>query len=248
MPKERQIKRLGETVSPYFQSISKLPRQKETVSKYFLSTKRCINDKHVFKKDDNKIHVNEPTVNQTSKKRVELSSVDLDVLAEKKIIPFVPKYIPMPSPLNLVQESLYYDPWKHLIATMFLNRTRGCQALPLLWKFLDEYPTPQIAIKADANKLADLLRPLGLQNIRAERIIKFSQSYLIRPNFSSPRELFGMGKYAEDSWRLFCGEKDNAWMKGSGFEPEDKVLKLYIEWRRQQYELVNCASVDGHLS
>ncbi|CAG8782591.1 17102_t:CDS:2, partial [Racocetra fulgida] len=100
---------------------------------------------------------------KSSKKRVDLSSsIDLDVLAEKKIAQFVPKYIPMPSPHNLVQESLYYDPWKHLIATMFLNRTRGSQALPFLWKFLDEYPTPQIAIKADINKLADLLRPLGL--------------------------------------------------------------------------------------
>ncbi|CAG8508239.1 37012_t:CDS:2 [Racocetra persica] len=230
MPKKHPTKKLSKTVSPYFQNISKLSQRIETDSKYFLPTKK-------------------PTVKKSSKKRVELSSsIDLDVLAEKKIAQFVPKYIPMPSPHDLVQESLYYDPWKHLIATMFLNRTRGSQALPFLWKFLDEYPTPQIAIKADINKLADLLRPLGLQNIRAERIIKFTQSYLIRPNFSSPRELFGMGKYAEDSWRLFCGEKDDAWMKGSGFEPEDKMLILYVEWRRQQYELANGMSVDGHLS
>ncbi|RIB28204.1 hypothetical protein C2G38_2158511 [Gigaspora rosea] len=101
---------------------------------------------------------------------------------------------------------------------MFLNRIRGCQALPLLWKFLVEYPTPQIAIKADVNKLA----PSWVAN------------YLIWEN---------MLKMVGD---CFCGEKDDTWMKESGFEPEDKALRLYIEWRRQQYELVNRASVDGH--
>ncbi|CAG8674073.1 5738_t:CDS:1, partial [Dentiscutata heterogama] len=113
MAKKCQDKKLRETVSPYFQNISKLPQQIETVSKYFLSKKRCINNKNVFKKvKDNKVHVNEPTVKQTSKKVKLSSSMDLDVLAERKITPFVPKYTPMPSPFNLVQESLYYDPWK----------------------------------------------------------------------------------------------------------------------------------------
>jgi hypothetical protein len=28
------------------------------------------------------------------------------------VINYVPKFIPMPSPFNLVQETLYYDPWK----------------------------------------------------------------------------------------------------------------------------------------
>jgi methyl-CpG-binding domain protein 4 len=46
---------------------------------------------------------------------------------------------------------------------MFLNRTRGSQALPIMWKFLEEYPTPQKAVLADVHTLADLLRPLGLQ-------------------------------------------------------------------------------------
>ncbi|CAG8734709.1 3992_t:CDS:1, partial [Ambispora leptoticha] len=57
------------------------------------------------------------------------------------------------------------------------------------------------------------------------------------PNFTTPRELFGMGKYAEDSWRLFCGERDDAWKVNSGFEPEDKVIRMYINWRRQMDEL-----------
>ena len=36
-----------------------------------------------------------------------------------------PDYVPPKSPYNLVQESLYKDPWKLLVATIFLNRTSG---------------------------------------------------------------------------------------------------------------------------
>src|SRR6266511_3142052 len=66
------------------------------------------------------------------------------------------------------------------------------------------------------------------RNIRAIRIIKFSCYYLLNPNFSTPKELFGMGQYAEDSWKLFCGEKDDAWRT---IQPQDKILKMYVDWR-----------------
>jgi len=42
-----------------------------------------------------------------------------------------------------------------------------------------------------------------------------------------------VGKYADDSWRLFCGETDDAWKEGSGFMPDDKMLRAYIFWRRE---------------
>lgn len=45
-----------------------------------------------------------------------------------------------------------------------------------------------------------------------------------------------MGKYAEDSWKLFC-EKDDNWMEEYGLEPEDKILQLYVNWRRHQYKI-----------
>ena len=34
-------------------------------------------------------------------------------------------WFPPRSPYNLVQESLFHDPWKLLVATIFLNRTTG---------------------------------------------------------------------------------------------------------------------------
>lgn len=35
------------------------------------------------------------------------------------------KWIPPRSPYNLIQETLFHDPWKLLIATIFLNKTSG---------------------------------------------------------------------------------------------------------------------------
>ena len=44
------------------------------------------------------------------------------------------KWTPPKSPHNLIQESLYHDPWKLLVATIFLNRTTGKHELPTeLW-------------------------------------------------------------------------------------------------------------------
>ena len=34
-------------------------------------------------------------------------------------------WVPPRSPYNLVQETLFHDPWKLLVATIFLNRTAG---------------------------------------------------------------------------------------------------------------------------
>ncbi|CAI2170477.1 6273_t:CDS:2 [Funneliformis geosporum] len=179
------------------------------------------------------------TDNLKSSGKSKLPTMEEAKKAASVTIHYKPKFIPMSSPFNLVQETLYYDPWKLLIATMFLNRTRGSQALPLMWKFFEEYPSPQKAVLANVDKLSDLLRPLGLQNTRAERIIRFSYTYLLNPDFKTPKQLFGMGKYAEDSWKLFC-EKDDNWMEEYGLETEDKILQLYVNWRRHQHKgLIN---------
>ncbi|KAJ3297587.1 Methyl-CpG-binding domain protein 4 [Borealophlyctis nickersoniae] len=148
--------------------------------------------------------------------------------------PHIPRYVPMPSPFGLVQEQLFVNPWALLVATIFLNRTKGTAARPRLYEFLTRYPTPELAAQATVADLLPILTPLGLQNIRAARLIKFSQSFVANPHFDSPTELGGIGKYGCDSWLLFCGRRgDVAWQDGSeGIQVEDKELKKYVSWRR----------------
>ena len=65
-----------------------------------------------------------------------------------------PHWLPPKSPFNLIQESLFHDPWKLLIATIFLNRTSGGKAIPVMWDFFKRYPTPEITRLADWKHIA----------------------------------------------------------------------------------------------
>ncbi|EEC12860.1 conserved hypothetical protein [Ixodes scapularis] len=112
-------------------------------------------------------------------------------------------WVPPKSPYGLVQESLYHDPWKLLVATIFLNRTTGKAAVPLIWKFLGLYPTAESVLQAPIQDIAELLQPLGLHNKRAAIIRRFSEEYLTR-DWRYPSELHGIGKYGNDSYRIFC--------------------------------------------
>ncbi|KAM3914289.1 methyl-CpG-binding domain protein 4 [Leptodactylus fuscus] len=133
------------------------------------------------------------------------------------------KWTPPRSPFHLVQETLFHDTWKLLIATIFLNKTSGKMAIPVLWSFLEKYPTPEVARAADWKEMAELLQPLGLYELRAKTIVRFSDEYLTK-KWRYPIELHGIGKYGNDSYRIFCV---NEWKE---VHPEDHKLNKYHAW------------------
>nr|XP_044990408.1 methyl-CpG-binding domain protein 4 isoform X2 [Jaculus jaculus] len=139
------------------------------------------------------------------------------------------KWTPPRSPFNLVQETLFHDPWKLLIATIFLNRTSGKMAIPVLWEFLEKYPSAEVARTADWRDVSELLKPLGLYDLRAKTIIKFSDEYLTK-QWKYPIELHGIGKYGNDSYRIFCV---NEWKQ---VHPEDHKLNKYHDWLWENHE------------
>ncbi|XP_027719869.1 methyl-CpG-binding domain protein 4 isoform X2 [Vombatus ursinus] len=139
------------------------------------------------------------------------------------------KWTPPRSPFNLVQETLFHDPWKLLIATIFLNRTSGKMAIPVLWEFLERYPSAEVARAADWKDVSDLLKPLGLYDLRAKTIIKFSDEYLTK-QWKYPIELHGIGKYGNDSYRIFCV---NEWKQ---VHPKDHKLNKYHDWLWENHE------------
>lgn len=132
-------------------------------------------------------------------------------------------HVPPCSPYGLVQEELWEDPWKLLVATIFLNRTTGTAALPILSTFFEKYSSPEITMNADSAELADLLAPLGLHKKRAGIIIRFSSEY-INKDWTYPIELYGIGKYGNDSYRIFCTPE---WKE---VRPNDHMLNKYYEW------------------
>ena len=89
------------------------------------------------------------------------------------------KWNPPKSPFNLVQESLFHNPWQLLIATIFLQRTKGEMAIPLIHKFFEKWPRPKDVLQAALNDIACLIQPIGLNKRRAFVIKKFTGNYCI---------------------------------------------------------------------
>ncbi|KAM6473490.1 methyl-CpG-binding domain protein 4 isoform 1-T1 [Liasis olivaceus] len=142
------------------------------------------------------------------------------------------KWTPPRSPFNLIQETLFHDPWKLLIATIFLNRTSGKMAIPVLWEFFKKYPSPKVARIANWKEMSELLKPLGLYELRAKTIVKFSDEYLVK-QWKYPIELHGIGKYGNDSYRIFCV---NEWKE---VQPQDHKLNIYHSWLWENHEKLN---------
>uniref|UniRef100_UPI00398E7358 methyl-CpG-binding domain protein 4 isoform X2 n=1 Tax=Pristiophorus japonicus TaxID=55135 RepID=UPI00398E7358 len=141
------------------------------------------------------------------------------------------KWTPPRSPFKLVQETLFHDPWKLLIATIFLNKTSGQKAIPVLWDFLERYPSAEVARGADWKEVAELLKPLGLYELRAKAITKFSDEFLTK-QWRYPIELHGIGKYGNDSYRIFCVKE---WKE---VQPQDHKLNKYWAWLWENQEIL----------
>ncbi|KAF3697059.1 Methyl-CpG-binding domain protein 4 [Channa argus] len=139
------------------------------------------------------------------------------------------KWTPPRSPFNLIQETLFHDPWKLLVAAIFLNKTSGKMAIPVLWQFFEHFPSAEVTRQADWKPVSELMKPLGLYELRAKTLIRFSDEYLNK-QWRYPIELHGIGKYANDSYRIFCvGE----WRQVT---PEDHMLNKYHAWLWENHE------------
>ncbi|XP_028575130.2 methyl-CpG-binding domain protein 4 isoform X4 [Podarcis muralis] len=109
---------------------------------------------------------------------------------------------------------------------------KGKMAIPVLWEFFKKYPSPEIARAANWKEMSELLKPLGLYELRAKTIIKFSDEYLVK-QWRYPIELHGIGKYGNDSYRIFC---INEWKE---VQPQDHKLNVYHAWLRENHDKLN---------
>uniref|UniRef100_A0A1B6E861 HhH-GPD domain-containing protein n=1 Tax=Clastoptera arizonana TaxID=38151 RepID=A0A1B6E861_9HEMI len=139
------------------------------------------------------------------------------------------KWIPPRSPYALLQEDLFDRPWQLLIATIFLNKTKAKKAVPYILKFLIKWPLPKNILNVTYEEILEFLQPLGLGPTRSRAIMKFTVEYLTK-NWKYPRELYGIGKYGDDSFRIFC---INEWREVT---PDDIPLSKYKTWLLENEE------------
>jgi len=119
----------------------------------------------------------------------------------------------------LLQEIYQPDGWKMLTCCMLLNLTNRKQVDTIRDELFKRYPTPKDMMNANQSELAELLKPLGLYNRRAKSLKRMSEGYV--KGFNSVDELYGIGKYAMDSWEIFQNNNRNV-------NPTDKVLLAYL--------------------
>ncbi|WEW56780.1 hypothetical protein PRK78_002233 [Emydomyces testavorans] len=91
------------------------------------------------------------------------------------------------SSFGLIQESLAHDPFRLLIATIFLNRTRGEVAIPVLYDVFQKYPTLSSLADANVDDLVSMIRKLGFQNARANKCISIATLWMNSPPIKGKR-------------------------------------------------------------
>ena len=85
--------------------------------------------------------------------------------------------------------------------------------------FFDRWPDAKAASQGDEDEMREVVRSLGMFNRRVKTIKKMSQQFL--EGFENAVDLYGCGKYADDTYRIF--------MKGEwrDVEPNDHALNDY---------------------
>ena len=121
---------------------------------------------------------------------------------------------------NLMVQQQVENVWQHMVGVICLNQTGRKKVKKILPKLFDKFPTPQKLLESDRETIADIIKELGMHNVRAQRIWRMSEEYL-RWDGDDATKLFGIGKYGSDSYQIFYKNKipENV---------QDKELKRYI--------------------
>jgi methyl-CpG-binding domain protein 4 len=121
----------------------------------------------------------------------------------------------------LIQEEYLDDPWRMMVCCILLNQTNNKQVRPVLSSVFSLIPNPESAIRCNPERLAAVIKTTGFQNVKASRIIKFSQKWL--DGFKDVKDLPGIGQYGKDSWEIFVN-------KDLSIQTRDKKLFAYLSF------------------
>ena len=110
--------------------------------------------------------------------------------------------------------------WQHMVGVICLNQTGRKKVKKILLEFFEEFPTAIHLLQSDKDTIAEMLKDLGMKNVRAHRIWRMTCDF-IDWDGKDATELFGIGKYGSDSYRIFFKNEipDNV---------QDKELKRYV--------------------
>ena len=127
-------------------------------------------------------------------------------------------YCPM---VRLLQERFDGDPYRSLIVSMLLVRTQGKVVSKVYPTLFSIYPTIKDLANAKENDLCNILRPLGLQNIRSKQILR-AALHIATNGFPKTNDALDdvpfVGKYVSDAYAIFI-------LGSTSVKPYDKKLR-----------------------
>ena len=103
---------------------------------------------------------------------------------------------------DLMVQQQIDGPWQHMVGVIMLNLTNRKQVKKVLPEFLSRWPEPSSLLYATRDQIEKVIEPLGMKKVRAERLYRMSQEFLDWDG-EDATELYGIGKYGSDSYRLF---------------------------------------------
>jgi len=92
--------------------------------------------------------------------------------------------------------------WQHMVGVICLNLTNRKQVKAVLPKFFAKWPTHNALLHATKNQIEEVIAPLGMRKVRAERLYRMSKQFGDWDG-EDATELYGIGKYGSDSYELF---------------------------------------------
>ena len=92
--------------------------------------------------------------------------------------------------------------WQHMVGVMCLNMTYRKQVKRILPDFFKRWPTHTSILQDTREDVEEMIAPLGMRRVRSERIYRMSEQFESW-NGEDATELYGIGKYGSDSYRLF---------------------------------------------
>ena len=104
---------------------------------------------------------------------------------------------------------------------MCLNLTYRKHVKIILPKLFARYPNPKAYLRGRLKTQQEMLKPLGMWEVRSKRIRKMTEQYL-EWDGKDASDLHGIGKYGSDSYQIF-------FMNHIPPNVEDKELKKYID-------------------
>ena len=112
--------------------------------------------------------------------------------------------------------------WQHMVGVIMLNQTGRKPVKTVLPEFLFRWPTEMhFYFLADPDVVKDVIRPLGMVNVREKRLRRMTQDFLTW-NRNNAADLYGIGKYGSDSYEIFFKQNYSV-------QPTDKELIRYLK-------------------